>query len=76
MSITKIMIINYGGAYYDYANCVDTYIAKINQFNTINIEYKSMIKVKILEGYILKLAFSHDKALPSILQDALDCSLK
>ena len=47
MSITKIMIINYGGAYYDYANCVDTYIAKINQF-TINIEYKSMIKVHII----------------------------
>ena len=30
----------------------------------------------ILEGYILKLAFSHDKALPCILQDELNCSLK
>ena len=28
------------------------------------------------EGYILKLAFSHDKVLLCILQDALNCSLK
>ena len=30
----------------------------------------------ILEGYILKLALSHDKALPCIFQGALNCSLK
>ena len=30
----------------------------------------------ILEGYILKLAFSHGKALPCTLQDELNCSLK
>ena len=30
----------------------------------------------ILEGYILKLAVSRDKALSYILQDALTCSLK
>ena len=28
------------------------------------------------EGYILKLAFSHDKVLSCILQNALNCSLK
>ena len=44
MSIIKMMIINYGGAYYNYANCDDNYMAEINQF-TINIEYKSMFKV-------------------------------
>ena len=28
------------------------------------------------EGYMLKLAFSHDKVLLCILQNALNCSLK
>ena len=28
------------------------------------------------EGYILKLAFSHDKVLLCILQNALNCGLK
>ena len=28
------------------------------------------------EGYILKLAFSHDEVLSCILQNALNCSLK
>ena len=51
-------------------------IADIEECESLQQDLNSVYTFFLGKGYILKLAFSHDKVLLCILQNALNCSLK